>query len=73
MRYFLRFVLLTVAFALTTWGLLRWQGTQFSFEGFLSLAQFPLVHPVLIMAFGMALIPPTLWDIFLLEREARRE
>ncbi len=67
MRYFLRFALLTIAFALTTWGLLRWQAAGFGFEGFLSLEQFPVLHPVLFMVFGLALIPPTLWDIFLLE------
>ncbi len=70
MRYFLRFVLLAIAFALTTWGLLRWQVIDYSFANFFDWSSFPVVHPIFFVVFGISLIPPTIWDIFLLEKAA---
>ena len=64
MRYLLRFVLLIVAFALTTWGLLTWAERDFGLAGFLTRWELP---PIYVLVAGLAMIPPTLWDIFLLD------
>ncbi len=71
-RYLIRFSLLMTGFALTTFGILTWQKIGFDLNdmwpftesgsrGFSS-------HPIYLIVLGMALIPPTLWEIFLLEQ-----
>ena len=57
-----------LGFALTTYGLLAWQAINFSLEELwiFTTGEFE-AHPVLVIVFGMALIPPTLWEIFILE------
>jgi hypothetical protein len=66
-RYLIRFTLLTAGFALTAAGLLAWQEIDFDLDGMWPLADELTPHPVHVMALGMALIPPTLWEIFVLE------
>jgi hypothetical protein len=62
-RYLIRFGLLTLGFALTTAGILAWQQIDFDLDHLWPFA----AHPVYVIVFGMALIPPTLWEIFVLE------
>lgn len=66
-RYLIRFALLTAGFALTAAGLLAWQEIGFNLDDMWPLADELRLHPVHVMAVGMALIPPTLWEIFVLE------
>ena len=66
-RYLIRFALLTAGFALTAAGLLAWQEIGFNLDDMWPLADELRSHPVHVMALGMALIPPTLWEIFVLE------
>ena len=66
MRYFIRFALLTLGFALTTYGLLAWQALNFSLQALWPLAATFVPHPVYAIVIGLGLIPPTLWEIFLL-------
>ena len=72
-RYLIRFLLLTVGFALTTFGILAWQKIGFGFAGVWPFGEnsnaAPMSHPVYVLILGMALIPPTLWEIFLLEQK----
>jgi len=68
MKYLLQFLLLTLGFALTTAGLMAWQDVGFRFDGLWSLAGDFGVHPVYLLVLGLAMIPPALWEIFLLER-----
>lgn len=68
-RYFIRFTLLMTGFALTAAGLLAWQDINFDLDGMWPLADEFSPHPVHVMALGMALIPPTLWEIFVLEND----
>ncbi len=73
-RYLIRFMLLVVGFALTTYGLLAWQKIGFELASmwpFSATGGFTS-HPIYVIVLGMALIPPTLWEIFLLE-QARDE
>lgn len=74
LRYLLRFALLTIGFALTTLGLMTWQARGLSFDGLWPLDGPLSVHPVHLLVLGLAMIPPTLWEIFLLEQsqEAKR-
>ena len=66
-RYLIRFLLLSLGFALTTAGILAWQETDFDLDQLWPIAQSWSPHPVYVIVFGMALIPPTLWEIFVLE------
>lgn len=70
MRYFLRFLLLTAGFALTTAGLMGWHARDFTFAGvWLTDGAFEL-HPLHLLILGLAMIPPALWEIFLLEHQS---
>ncbi|NKB97675.1 MAG: hypothetical protein GKR90_04120 [Pseudomonadales bacterium] len=66
-RYLIRFGLLTLGFALTTSGILAWQQINFDLDTLWPVAREFTAHPVYVIVFGMALIPPTLWEIFVLE------
>ena len=72
-RYLIRFLLLTVGFALTTVGFLAWQQLNFDLSTVWPLAEEFAAHPVYAMVLGLALIPPTLWEIFVLEAKVDRE
>ena len=72
-RYLIRFLLLTAGFALTTSGLLAWQQLNFDLSTIWPLADEFAAHPVYAIVFGLALIPPTLWEIFVLESKAESE
>ncbi|MGI9326597.1 MAG: hypothetical protein ACR2PZ_15365 [Pseudomonadales bacterium] len=67
MNYLLRFFLLTIGFALTTMGLMTWQARGFSFAGIWPLEGPFSAHPLHLLILGIAMIPPTLWEIFVLE------
>jgi len=67
MRYLLRFLLLTAAFALTSAGLMFWNAEGFSFHGVWLLDGEFRLHPLHLLVLGLAMIPPALWEIFLLE------
>jgi hypothetical protein len=67
MKYFIRFLLLSVGFALTTVGLMFWSIGGFSFQGLLLFDNDFMPHPLHILILGLAMIPPALWEIFLLE------
>jgi hypothetical protein len=68
MRYLLRFLLLTAAFALTSAGLMFWHAEGFSFRGIWFLDGELSLHPLHLLIVGLAMIPPALWEIFLLEQ-----
>lgn len=69
MRFFARFLLLVAAFALTTAGLMGWQDRGFGFVGLWPLDGDPRLHPLHLLVLGLAMIPPALWEVFLLERD----
>ena len=66
-RFIIRFLLLTLGFALTTLGLLAWQQINFDLNSIWPISNTFEVHPVYAIVLGLALIPPTLWEIFVLE------
>jgi len=69
-RFIIRFLLLTAGFALTTLGLLSWQLSHFDLVTMWPISDRFQWHPVYAMVVGLALIPPTLWEIFVLEHPA---
>ena len=73
MRYLSRFLLLTIGFALTALGLMMWRAIGFSFEGLMFFDNDYRPHALHILVLGLAMIPPTLWEIFLLEHKANDE
>lgn len=72
MKYLLRFALLTTGFALTTMGLMTWQAREFSFAGIWPLEGEFSTHPLHLLVLGIAMIPPTLWEIFVLEQHTHQ-
>ncbi len=66
-RYLVRFALLTIGFALLTIGILGWERLAFDLNTLWPLADEFAYHPVYALIMGLALIPPTLWEIFILE------
>lgn len=73
LRYLIRFILLAVGFALTTGGLLAWQQVEFEMQQVWPMADELTAHPIYVIVLGMALIPPTLWEIFVLENQTNRD
>ncbi len=69
MRYLVRFMLLTVGFALTAAGLMGWHAERFSFTGLYFFDNDYQLHPLHLLIIGLAMIPPTLWEIFVLEHQ----
>jgi hypothetical protein len=75
MRYLVRFSLLTIGFAFTTAGLMFWHAQDFTFEGLWFFDNDFKLHPLHLLILGLAMIPPALWEVFILEsksRDARR-
>lgn len=72
-RFLTRFLLLSAGFALTTAGLLGWQQINFDLSGVWPMGPELRAHPVYLLVFGLALIPPTLWEIFVLENRGSGE
>ncbi len=71
MRYFTCFILLAIGFALTTVGLMAWQRTSFSFAGLWFFNNDMQPHALHVLVLGLAMIPPSLWEIFMLENGQR--
>ena len=71
MRYLIRFLLLACGFALTTAGLMLWHATDFSFDGILFFNNDYRLHALHMLVLGLAMIPPSLWEIFILESQRR--
>ncbi len=69
MKYLAAFLLLTAGSALTTAGLILWQEHSFGFTAMWTLADG--LHPLFLLTVGIAMIPPALWEIFLLESRSR--
>ena len=72
MKYLIRFLLLMLGVALTTLGLVYWQSRGFSLDGLLLFDNGWRPHPIHILALGISLIPPSLWEIFVLEADAAK-
>ncbi len=66
-RYIVRYLLLTTGFALTTYGLIEWQQQGFGFQGMWSFENGFKLHPLHFIVVGIAMIPPSLWEVFLLD------
>ena len=67
MKYFFRFLLLMIGFALTTAGLMMWRTTGFSFDGICFVDNGYRPHALHVLILGLAMITPSLWEIFILE------
>jgi hypothetical protein len=67
MRYLSRFLLLTVGFALIAAGLMLWHSSDFSFRGLWLVDNEYRPHGLHLLILGLAMVPPALWEIFLLE------
>ena len=66
-RYLARYGVLMLAVALATFGLLGWAGSYFDVEGFWLYNNGWRPTPLHFLVVGMALIPPAMWGVFVLE------
>ena len=71
MKFFVRFLLLAAGFSLFTFGLLRWAEDGFNFSGLLPFTSNYQTQGLHYLMLGLAMIPPSLWEIFNLERLAQ--
>ncbi len=71
-RLLFRCTLLALGFSATTFGLIQWQALGFSFRGVMPFDAGFRLHPLHCLIIGIAMIPPSLWEIFLLEQERRQ-
>jgi hypothetical protein len=69
MKYLSRFLLVVAGFALITAGLMMWRATGFSFEGVWFFDNGYRPHALHLLILGLAMVPPALWEIFLLEQQ----
>jgi len=65
--YLIRYLLLMTGFALTTYGLMEWQQDGFSFQGIWFVEGVFNLHPLHFVVVGIAMIPPALWEVFVLD------
>ncbi len=70
-RYLIRCALIVLAFAAMTYGLLEWRDRHFSLSGFWPLHGSLQLHPLHLLILGLALLPATLWEMFLLDLSQR--
>jgi hypothetical protein len=67
LRLIVRCILLALGFALTTFALLEWRGVGFAFDDIWPFAGPRALHPLHVLVLGVAMIPPALWEIFILD------
>ena len=65
MLQLIRHLILILGFTLLTLGLLAWQTLKFDLSGLWYFAINGAIHPIIPLAFGIAIIPPTLREILL--------
>ena len=70
-RHLLRYLLLATAFALTTYGLIAWHEVDYAFDDVWPFAGPPGLHPVHLLALGVAMIPASLWEIFAIDHRSQ--
>ena len=66
-RYCVRYLLLMIAAALLSYGLIGWHDRQFDLFGFLLYDNGWRLHPLHCAVVGIGMIPPAIWDLFQLE------
>ncbi|MEM7098268.1 MAG: hypothetical protein AAF541_08420 [Pseudomonadota bacterium] len=66
-RLLIRFTLLAIGFALTTYGILGWHQLGFAVDFSIRDPQRYGLHPIYMLILGLALIPPSVWEIFVFE------
>jgi len=71
MRFFVRFLLLAGGFALFTFGLLNWSAEGFPVRGLIPFSNNYKTQGLHYLMLGLAMIPPSLWEIFNLERRSQ--
>ncbi|TDJ23249.1 MAG: hypothetical protein E2O54_10020 [Gammaproteobacteria bacterium] len=72
-RYLLRYMLLVAAFALTTYGLIAWHEFDYGFSAIWPFSGPPALHPLHVLAVGVAMIPASLWEIFAIDHSRRKD
>lgn len=72
LRYLARYGLLALGAALATFGLIGWTDLHFDLHGFWLYDNGWRLHPVHFLVVGLGLIPPAIWEVFVLETARHR-
>lgn len=73
MQFFIRFMLLATGFCLFTFGLLEWQAEGFVLGGLVPFTDNYRWQGLHYLMVGLSMIPPSLFEIYTLERRAQRK
>ncbi len=68
--FLIRFLLLTAAVAMLTYGLAAWQHEGFGLDGVWLFGVDGRLHPLHFVVVGIGMIPPVMWEIFGLDTTA---
>ena len=71
--YMIRFVLLTTGFALAAYGLIGWTHSNFDMAGVWLYDNDWEIHHLHLVICGVGLIPPAMWELFMLELQRHKE
>jgi hypothetical protein len=71
-QHLLRYLLLAAAFSLTTYGLIAWHEVDYGFSDVWPFGGPLALHPVHLLALGVAMIPASLWEIFAIDHRGRK-
>jgi hypothetical protein len=62
-----------MGFALIAAGLMMWRAVGFSFDGIWFFDNDYRPHALHLLVLGLAMVPPALWEIFLLEHQQHHD
>ena len=60
-------VVIVASFALMTFALAQWQALGFSLDAVWPFAGELRLHPAHVLIIGIAILPPALWELFVLD------
>ncbi len=72
LKYCIRYLLLIAGFAFLTFGMINWSRDAFSMQGIWFFDGPNILHPLLFVIIGVAMIPPAMWEIFSLGLSRKR-
>jgi len=73
LKYCIRYLLLIAGFTLLTYGMINWSRSDFSMQGIWFSDATYYLHPLHFVIIGVAMIPPSMWEIFALQHTQKQK
>jgi hypothetical protein len=73
MLHLFRHLVLSLGFVLITFGLLFWHTLDFNSSNVWQMTVGGIIHPIFPTTLGLALVPASIWEIFLIQASAEDE